>query len=107
VPHKVIVIDNNKKNRGFAKAANLGAKKARGEFLLFLNPDTRIIKGDFKSLLSYSDEHRKVGVVGLKMVLEDGSPQLYSFGRKLSLCRAIFSRRDAINRVSTDMLVFY
>jgi GT2 family glycosyltransferase len=97
----VIVIDNNKINKGFAKAANLGVQKARGEYLLFLNPDTAILEGDFKKLLSNIKQQTDLGVVGLKMVLKDGSPQPYSFGKKLSLRNAIFHRRDAINRVST------
>ena len=38
--HEVIIIDNNEHNRGFAKACNEGAEKAKGDYLVFLNPDT-------------------------------------------------------------------
>ncbi len=39
------------KNLGFAKGNNLAAKKARGEFLLFLNNDTKIEKNFLEKLL--------------------------------------------------------
>lgn len=42
----------NEENRGYASAANQGARKARGEFLLFLNPDTQISKGSVEPMLS-------------------------------------------------------
>ena len=35
----------NKNNLGFAKANNLALKEAHGEFVLFLNPDTRVEPG--------------------------------------------------------------
>ena len=35
-------------NSGFAKANNLGLKKAKGKYLLLLNPDTEITKNFLK-----------------------------------------------------------
>ncbi|GAH95820.1 unnamed protein product, partial [marine sediment metagenome] len=35
----------NKNNVGFSRASNMGALKAKGKYLLFLNPDTRFISG--------------------------------------------------------------
>jgi len=85
VNYEVVVIDNNKTNRGFAKACNIGAKKAKGRYLLFLNPDTQIIKADFDELISFLDNHLKVGVIGLKILLENGSDQPYSYGQKFGI----------------------
>ena len=51
------------KNLGFAKACNLGAKKAQGEILFFLNNDT-ICTPNFLSPLLNSIEKNNIGAVG-------------------------------------------
>lgn len=50
---EIIIIDNNRINRGFAKAVNMGIRKA-GKFdaILLLNPDTLVDKGFLVPLLS-------------------------------------------------------
>ena len=40
--HSWINLLSNKGNYGYSSASNLGASKARGDFLIFLNPDTEI-----------------------------------------------------------------
>ena len=39
-----ITVFKNEKNDGFGFGNNIGAKKAKGEYLLFLNPDVIILK---------------------------------------------------------------
>ena len=39
------------KNLGFSRAHNLGAKKARGKYILFLNPDTAIFPEAIEKLI--------------------------------------------------------
>ena len=105
VAYEIIVVDNNKVNRGFSKAANRGAQKAYGQYLLFLNPDTIVNRGDFKKLVAYLEKHPKIGITGLKMVLEDGSLQPYSFGNKCSLLGAVRQKLGIAkkpNRASPD-----
>lgn len=65
---EVIVIDNNKQNRGYGAGLNVGAQKARGEFLLFLNPDVLIDEKNISVLLAYSKKHKDVGIVGPKYI---------------------------------------
>jgi GT2 family glycosyltransferase len=69
----------NKSNPGFSKASNLGTSGARGQYLLFLNPDTRFIKGSLADLVGFYDRKEKigkVGVVGAKVLNPDDTLQL-------------------------------
>jgi GT2 family glycosyltransferase len=71
----------NKKNMGFSRASNIGAMRAKGRYLLFLNPDARFLKGDLRSLIDFYDKkdiNSRVGVVGVKILNPDGTLQLSS-----------------------------
>jgi hypothetical protein len=65
----------NKKNLGFAKAANQGLKKASGEYALLLNPDTRVKGETIERLISFMDQHLEAGLVGAQLLNADGSKQ--------------------------------
>lgn len=65
---EVIVVDNNKENRGYGRGLNVGAQKAKGEFLLFLNPDVRIDEKNISVLLAYLKKHIDVGIIGPKYI---------------------------------------
>ena len=56
------------KNLGFAKGINFGAEKAKGDFLLFINPDAVFRKGKLEDLISVFEKNEKVGVVGGKLI---------------------------------------
>lgn len=86
---QVRVIEN-KKNRGFAAANNQGVKIATGEFLLFLNPDTRFPEGERLSRwIDLMRAHSDVGVSGCKLVNEkseinmDATPRRFPRMREL------------------------
>lgn len=51
------------RNLGFAAGANTGARRARGEYLLFLNPDVELVPGCLQDLLQEFKDPR-VAVVG-------------------------------------------
>lgn len=61
--HKDVSLIESKENLGFAKGINLAAKKAKGEILLFLNPDTKLLSGNFFAFVSEFDDP-KLGVLG-------------------------------------------
>lgn len=61
----------NKENFGFARACNQGLKKAKGKYILFLNPDTIVPEDCFKRCISFLDSHADAGALGIKML--DGS----------------------------------
>ncbi len=65
----------NKKNLGFAAASNQGIKKARGEFILLLNPDTELKENSFAKTVEYMRSHPEVGILGPRILNFDGSLQ--------------------------------
>jgi GT2 family glycosyltransferase len=63
-------------NLGFARAANLGWRRARGEYVLFLNPDVLVLEGALDQALTYFRCQPQVGVLGVKLLNPDGSLQV-------------------------------
>jgi O-antigen biosynthesis protein len=61
----------NGANTGFSKACNKGLSHAKGEFILFLNPDTIIAEDSFERCIAFFDAHPDCGALGVKMI--DGS----------------------------------
>lgn len=72
-------------NVGFARANNRAAEAARGEFLLFLNPDTLLSEPSIEILLQQASELKGVGIVGCKLLNSDGTPQITSIQRHPTL----------------------
>jgi len=65
-------------NNGFAKASNIGARSAKGEFLLFLNPDTEFVETGMQKVLDFfnsKNKMEKIGVIGAKLLNPDNSVQ--------------------------------
>ena len=64
----------NNENKGFAYACNQGAKAGKSDFILFLNPDTRLFPDSLEKPLSFLDEKRnaQIGIVGIQLVDENG-----------------------------------
>lgn len=69
----------NKENLGFAKAVNQGIQKSKGEYILLLNPDTKVTNGALSSLLKFAKEYDDVGVVGARLLDPDGMVQASVF----------------------------
>ena len=63
IPHEIIIIDNNKINRGYSAGNNLGAQKAKGKYLFIVNPDTVVLPGAIEKLVTYLDRSPRVGIV--------------------------------------------
>jgi len=69
---QVIVVSNNK-NIGFAAANNQGINRAKGKFILLLNPDTLVAKSVLIKMLHFIDQHPDVGIASCKVVLPTGN----------------------------------
>jgi GT2 family glycosyltransferase/glycosyltransferase involved in cell wall biosynthesis len=65
----------NTENLGFLKNANQAAAFANGEFIHFLNNDTRVTAGWLSSLVELMDKDNAIGMVGSKLVYPDGRLQ--------------------------------
>jgi GT2 family glycosyltransferase len=61
----------NKDNTGFSKANNQAIIKAKGAYILLLNPDTVVAEDTFSKCIDFMDAHPKAGGLGIKTI--DGS----------------------------------
>lgn len=68
---KVILIENND-NYGFSKGNNIGVKKAKGEYVCILNPDTVVPEDIFEKLITFSEDKKNLGIVGCKLINGQG-----------------------------------
>ena len=64
---EVILIENHE-NLGFSKANNQAIRKASGEYILLLNPDTVVEEDTFTKVIRFMDEHPDAGALGVKMI---------------------------------------
>ncbi|QSR87784.1 glycosyltransferase family 2 protein [Candidatus Methylacidiphilum infernorum] len=71
-----IIFISNPTNRGFSQAANMPLDRAKGRFVLFLNPDV-IIKNPYflKKIAHLFDEEQQVGAIGPALFYPDGTLQ--------------------------------
>lgn len=74
----------NKENIGFARGVNQGIKKAKGKFLLLLNPDMRVFENTINRSLDYLEKNKDVGILGCQLLYPDMRLQA-SFGNFPSL----------------------
>lgn len=60
-------------NLGFGRANNLGAKQAKGEFLLLLNSDTLLVNNSIYEFLIFfqSNENLEIGALGTMLLNQD------------------------------------
>jgi len=64
------------KNLGFAKAVNIGFAASHGEYVFLLNPDATLNPDTLPTLLGYLEHHPDVGIVGPRILNDDGSAQI-------------------------------
>jgi hypothetical protein len=65
----------NRCNLGFARACNAGMRVARGELLLFLNPDCIVGADAVARMVSRMDAYPRAGIAGCTVRNPDGSEQ--------------------------------
>ena len=72
-------------NLGFAAANNIAAKKASGEYLLLLNPDTEILDGAIDKLMDFANSYPEAEIWGGRTLFADRSLNPSSCWQKMSL----------------------
>ncbi len=63
-------------NIGFGRANNLGFEKAKGKYILILNPDTILEESTLDVMKEYMDIHPNTGISGCRVLNDDGTFQL-------------------------------
>ncbi len=72
---KNVIIIENDRNLGFAAANNQGLKKTTGEYILFLNPDTKVLPETLNKSIAFLEDNPEVGAVGCRILNPDGTVQ--------------------------------
>jgi len=69
-----LTIVKNPINIGFAKACNQGAKYSDSEYILFLNPDTRLYSDSLSIPIEFMEkiENKNIGIIGIQLIDDKG-----------------------------------
>ncbi|GAB4114335.1 MAG: hypothetical protein Kow001_15670 [Acidobacteriota bacterium] len=73
--HPDVLFIQSQENLGFARANNLAARVARGDVLLFLNPDTLIHDHAIEKMFDVTAGRADAGAVGARLLNPDGTTQ--------------------------------
>jgi GT2 family glycosyltransferase len=93
-----VVLIENRTNQGLSRANNAGAKMGHGKYLLFLNPDTVVLKGSLEEMVHFMQSHQDAGVLGPKLLYPDGTLQLSC--RRFYTLGTILGRRTFLGKIS-------
>ena len=117
-PYEIVVLDNFSKdesrkilsemkdikvifksrNTGFGRGCNDIARRSKGEFILFLNPDVIVNESSIDNLVKFMDRNREVGVCGGKLLNLDGTIQ-YSCRRFPTFFNVFFGRETFLTKL--------
>ena len=62
----------NTENAGFGRANNQALRQAKGEYILFLNPDTILTENTLHDCLAFAETHPDMGALGVEMLKANG-----------------------------------
>ena len=79
-------LQRNADNVGFAVGCNQGAKLGSAKSILFLNSDARVERETIEEAVSFLQRHPDVGVVGVRLVGEDGKTQRVQLSTSIECC---------------------
>jgi GT2 family glycosyltransferase len=85
-------------NKGFAAANNAATEEATAPLILFLNPDTILLKGAVSELINSFTIEDKIGIVGARLFNKDGSLQTSCVLPFPGILRQIFEYEKLIRK---------
>jgi N-acetylglucosaminyl-diphospho-decaprenol L-rhamnosyltransferase len=114
-----VTLIRNPDNNGFSAGNNMGLRhfgfpaQPRARYAMLLNPDTVVPEGALAGMVGYADQHPDIGVLGPRLLLEDGTldkacrrsfptPEV-SFWRLTGLSK-LFPKSPRINRYNMEYL---
>lgn len=72
ISHKLRFVQNGE-NLGFPKANNIGMRMATGDYILLLNPDTKLDPDNLQQMYELMHTNPGVGIATCKLIRPDGS----------------------------------
>lgn len=73
--YKSVSIINNKQNLGVARARNIGIKRLKSDYIVFMDDDAFIEKDSFSKIIHFLQKNKKVGIIGPKILYPSGKIQ--------------------------------
>lgn len=95
----------SKKNLGFGAGNNLGANFAQGEYLFFLNPDTKILDGTLDNLYSFFIKNDKAGIISPVFLNSNLTPFKSQGSKELTPKNIIFSQ-SILRKILTNKNIY-
>ncbi len=86
-----VTVLNEQGNVGFGAGNNLAIAKAKGEYIMFVNPDLTVFPGELEKLVAFADANPKIGLIGPKLLNPDRTLQR-TFCRFPSLLTPVLRR---------------
>ncbi|WP_234839477.1 glycosyltransferase family 2 protein [Aeromonas caviae] len=92
-----LIVIQEMKNLGFGKACNKAARFSNANYILFLNPDTKVYQNSIKETLSFlsSDENEEYGVCGIK--LYDDTDRIQKHCARFPSFKTYFGQSTGLN----------
>ncbi|HWP43779.1 MAG TPA: glycosyltransferase family 2 protein [Blastocatellia bacterium] len=86
-------------NLGFGAGCNLGARRSRAKYLIFLNPDTTVEAGWIEALLAPLESCDRAGLATARILLAKSPERINACGNRIhitgiTLCRGLGMTRD-------------
>lgn len=88
-------------NGGFANGCNLGVKIAKGEYILFLNPDTVAAETEIEKLFNTAKQNPEYTIVSCRQVNENGKESI-SYGQFPSIFNLTGFQRAIFGHLTPD-----
>lgn len=108
-----VIFIENKENVGFSKANNQGLQIAKGEYILILNPDTILSEQAIENCISFYNNQKNAGAIGVKMIDGDGNflpeskrsfPSAMASSWKMSGMASLFPKSGFFNKYALGNL---